>query len=427
MVDLQVMIYSQEFRPMRFPCQQSSFCIVFLLLGLTTAFAQDSPKSDDAESEPKVVKIPGVFEAVATYEVTADNEHLTDLVIERIVPHGTMVKKGQSLVWFETEAMSDKLKAAEIELELAKLAHEADTFAFEQAAKERELDKAAAKRARDAAQQEFDNYQKVDRERQIKQANFSLESSKYSLENAKEEYGQLEKMYKEDDLTEESEMIVLRRAKRSVDSAKFSLEGREISTERTIKQAIPLADKDQEDKLARALMTFEKSNLDLTIGEKKAELEMQQKQTKFDKQLKDIEEMREERKRVVLKAENDGIFIHGPLNRGKLGPKPSELEEGDKASGKQVLGVVADPSTLQIRVDLAEDKLALVREGTSCMIVPKSMPERTIEGAVKSVSSIPFASGKFDCVVTISGTVPPELVPTMSCELVFENDEPEDD
>ncbi|MEL6110539.1 MAG: HlyD family secretion protein [Planctomycetota bacterium] len=406
--------------------RRPSLCLAILLAATVIGRADDSPGSP-SDVEPSPIKIPGVFEAVTAFDVTADNEHLTDLTIERVVPHGTTVKKGQALVWFKTEAMSDKLKDAEIDLELAKLTLEAEKFAFDQAAKSRELDKALAKRTRDAAQEEFDNYQKVDRERQIKQANFSLESSRFLLESATEEYKQLEQMYKLDDLTEESEKIVLRRAKRSVDSAAFSLEGREISTERTIKQAIPRGDKDQEDKLARAVMAFEKSNLDLAIAEKKANLEMQKKQTKFEKQSKDVEEMREERKKVVLKSESDGIFIHGKLNRGKLGAKPVELKKDSKASGKQILGVVADPTKLQVRVDLSEDKLSVVTEGAACEIVPTSLPDVMIKGVVKSVGGVPFASGKFDCVVTITGKLPAEIVPGMSCDLQFaaETDESE--
>ena len=392
------------------------FVFAALLLFAASCPAQDSPSDEEA---PKSVKIPGVFEATTSYEVTADNEQLTDLTIERIVPHGTVVKKDESLVWFDAEAMSEKLTAAEIEMELAKLTLKADKFAAEQAAKRRALDKAAAKRTLDAAQQEYDNYQKVDRERELKQANFSLESAKFSLESAKEEYKQLEQMYKEDGLTEESEKIVLRRAKRSVDSATFSLEGRKISTERAIKQTIPKKDKDQEDTLARAVMAFEKANLDLEIEEQKAELELRPKQTKFDKQLKDFERLREERKRVVLKSAGDGIFLHGQLTRGKLGPKPIELKKGDKATGKQVLGIVADPTKLQIRVDLPEDKLSLMREGLSCEIVPKSMPQMSLKGIVKSVGTIPYANGKFDCVVTVTGNAPSEIVPGMNCELVF--------
>ena len=46
-------------------------------------------------------------------------------------------------------------------------------------------------------------------------------------------------MYKEDDLTEASEEIVLKRARQAVENAQFRLEGVEISTERSITQSLP--------------------------------------------------------------------------------------------------------------------------------------------------------------------------------------------
>ena len=96
------------------------------------------------------------------------------------------------------------------------------------------LDKAAAERALKLAKQAFDNYQQVDRDRSVANANFSLKSAEASLANAMEELKQLEQMYKEDELTEESEEIVLKRAQQAVESAEFRFEGTKVQTERTL-------------------------------------------------------------------------------------------------------------------------------------------------------------------------------------------------
>jgi hypothetical protein len=58
---------------------------------------------------------------------------------------------------------------------------------------------------------------------------FSLQSSKDRLEYAEEELRQLEKMYEADDLVEESEAIVLKRARNSVEAAKMSLASAQMS------------------------------------------------------------------------------------------------------------------------------------------------------------------------------------------------------
>ncbi len=68
---------------------------------------------------------------------------------------------------------------------------------------------------------------------------YHLKSAQEILEYAEEEYRQLEKMYKADDLREETEKIVLRRAKAGVDRAKLGLELAQASHEEAVKLSLP--------------------------------------------------------------------------------------------------------------------------------------------------------------------------------------------
>lgn len=396
-----------------------SFVLLFLAYA-PVCFGGDEPKSASDSSE-KLIKVTGTFEAIRQVEVSADNDHLTELMIERALPFGTKVKKGQTLIWFETKKLDQKIENAETDLKLAALALEADDFGYQQFLRQQSLDKAKTKQTRDIAQQEFDNYQKVDRERTIKQAKFSLESSEFSVESATEEFHQLEQMYKEDDLTEESEEIVLRRAKRAMESAAFSLERTKIQTERTIKQSVPRSDASQDETLARAMMAYEKSISAMANEKQKRDLELQRKKTKFKEQEEAFEQMREERKKVVLKSEIDGIFLYGQLTRAKLPAKPIDLKKGGSVTGKQVLGTVVDPAKLRIRVDLPEERLYVVRPGTKCKVVPKGMPNAKLDGVVKSVGLVPYTNGKFDCIVTVRGKQLADVMPTMTCDLQFDD------
>lgn len=400
---------------------------LLIATGLTAAHGDDEPGSASDASPSSVknspVKIAGIFQAVRQDEVSAGNKQLSDLKIERVIPYGTIVSKGQALVWFETEKLDEKIRDAETDLRLAKLSMEADEFAHQQFLKQNALDKAKAKRTRDIAQQEFDNYQKVDRERTIKQAKFSLKSSEFSLESASEEYRQLKQMYEEDDLTEESEEIVLRRAKQSMESAAFSLERTQIQTDRTIKQSVPRSDAAQEESLARAVMDYDRAMHSLANDKLKREIEIQRKRLKLKKQTENVDEMRAERKSVVLKSKIDGIFLYGEMSRGKIPAKPVELKKGTGVTEQQVIGTVVDPAKLQVRIELPEEHLSLVRQGGKCKVVTKGLPNVELDAVVKSVAIVPFSPGKFDCVVTLRGKVPAEIVPAMSCEALFASGE----
>jgi hypothetical protein len=401
--------------------------LLFALLFLAYApacFGEDEPKSPSDSSE-KPIKVAGTFEAIRQIEVSADNDLLAELTIERALPFGTKVTKGQTLVWFETKKLDQKIETAETDLKLAALALEADEFDYQQFLRQQSLDKTKAKQTREIAQQEFDNYQKIDRERTIKQAKFSLESAEFFLESATEEFRQLEQMYQEDDLTEESEEIVLRRAKRAMKSAAFSLERTKIQTERTLKQSVPRSDASEQETLTRAIMAYEKSMQSIENERRKRDLELQRKKSKFKEQEESFEKMTEERKKVVLKSEIDGLFLHGKLTRSKLPAKPVELKKGVSASGKQVLGTVVDPAKLRIRVDLPEQQFHVVRPGISCKVVPKGMPSVTLDGVVKSVGAVPFTNGKFDCIVNVRGKRLSDVMPTMTCDLLFDDPDAE--
>ncbi|MEM6690456.1 MAG: HlyD family efflux transporter periplasmic adaptor subunit [Planctomycetota bacterium] len=403
--------------PIRVTAPSITFVAALLVAIATMVRAEEQPASA-SDSQPELIRVSGVFESLRQSEVSANNEQLTNLKIVRVLPFGTAVEEGQSLVWFEAESLADKLREAETELELARIALEADQFDFQQFLKLQKLDREKAKRSRDEAQQEFDNYQRIDRELQIKQAKNSLESSKFSLDSATEEYRQLEQMYKEDDLTEESEEIVLRRAKYAMERAAYSLERSHIQTERTIKQTVPRNDASQEDTLARALLAYDTKMREMDGEAKKRKLELERKEEAFKKQSEKFKEMQMERKRTVLKSAIGGFFIHGQLNRGKFGSKPALLKKGDSVTGKQILGTVVDPARLQVRVDLPEDKMTLIKKGVVCEIEPKGIPDLKYRGVVKSVGAVPYVDGKFDCVVAIRGKAS-EVIPGMNCDLLF--------
>lgn len=394
------------------------------LFASSLAFAEDvespSDKKEKEEAKPKTFSLSGVFEAADTKEVALKTEHLTSMEIKRLVDHGKTVSKGQTVVWFQTKDIDEKIEAADTELSLAKLKLDDEEFSYKQFLETQKLDRAAAQRARKNAQQDYDNFVQVDRERQRLSAEFSLKSSKASLDNAAEELKQLEQMYKEDDLTEESEEIVLKRAKQNVEFAEFRLKGTEISTERTVKQSIPRSEASQEDTLARAQATYKKAMHDLDTARQRRDIEITRSREKFQKQENELKEMRAERKHVVLNSPIDGFVIHGKLNRGKLSDKPSTMKEGTKVTPEQVILTVANPSQLQVRIDLSEKDLSKVAVGDKCQITAKAFPEQSFKGQVKSIGAFPYVAGKYDCIVTLRrGKKQPNVLPTMACDVEF--------
>lgn len=392
---------------------------IVLALSLPLAAFGDEAETK-SESETKLIRIPAVIEAVNSAEIQIQTEHFDSFVIKRIVSHGREVQRGENLLVVDREEIDKKIKDAEVALRLSELALEGDALDYDLFLKTQNLDQAVAEQNRRAAQQEYDNFVEVDRERSVKSAAFNLKSSRESLENVEEELKQLEQMYKEDDLTEESEEIVLKRAKQAVESARFRYESAEIQSARTVEQVIPRSSATQDDALARADLAFHNSRHSAELARRKRDIEMKQKKEKFRDEERSLAELNEDRKRTVVVSPIDGLALHGKLTRGRLGDKPSTLEPESKVAANQILLTVVDPNRLQIRVDVSEENLGVFHDGAECKIEFKAFPDLQASGTVKSVSNVPYAADRYDGVVTIRGGKSLEgLLPTMTCELLF--------
>src|SRR6185503_13684977 len=110
---------------------------------------------------------------------------------------------------------------------------------------------------------DYELYTKVDGPMAKNSAEFALKSTEQSLEYVTEELKQLEKMYKADDLTEETEEIILKRAKNDVDRSQFLTEQARLRHERSTTLDIPRNAEQQAHTLRQALLTWEKSRLTL--------------------------------------------------------------------------------------------------------------------------------------------------------------------
>ncbi|MAP10012.1 MAG: HlyD family secretion protein [Rhodopirellula sp.] len=390
----------------------AAFCVI---LGANSLLAlDDAPKDKEAEKAAEPVKVQGTFEATRSWELNHGLDQFGELEIKKILPHGTEVKEGQTVVWFDTESIDKKLSAAEIDIRLARITAADEQFAFDQFVAAQKLDREDAERARQSAKQAYDNYLQVDRDRKIKSAEFDIKSSKASLENAAEELKQLQQMYDADDLTEESEEIVLKRAKRSVESAQFRLESTEIRSKRTMEQSIPAEDAQTEATWERAQMAYEKTLRNLDSAKKKRDIERRKAAEALAEKEADFEELRQQRKSIVIKAPGGGILLYGELNRGALNAKPSPIKAGVKVSTDQVIATVVQPKKMRVRLTLSEADLAGIKTGDSCVIKPAIDPKAEVKGVVDSVATVPFMGTKFDATVKVVGQLPDAVKPTMT-------------
>jgi multidrug efflux pump subunit AcrA (membrane-fusion protein) len=250
------------------------------------------------------------------------------------------------------------------------------------------------------------------------------------VEYASEELNQLMKMYNEDELTEESEKIVLRRAQRDLESSKRYQDKAKLSAERQINVNFPREDIRQDDELKRQALKYEKTKATLPYRTDRAEIALKKAQFAYDQAKKKSDELAADHKYMTLTAPIDGIVYHGRCVRGKWSGVGSsggrELEVETKVPPKKVVMTVFDPAQLVIRSEIPEDKLRFLDEKTTGTAILKSDDSVRLPVKVKGLKRVPLSSGNFDCMFEFDNVDNSKrlMLPAMNCSVsvnVYEN------
>ena len=199
----------------------------------------EAAKRKTHKVEPKRLKVEvpldGVFVASKMTEVPLRPEAWTSFEIEEVVEHGEKVREGETLFKFDDEKLDEAIADLELEQRLNELAIRSTEEEMPRMEKTLKMDFDLAERSNREAKEDFERYNEIDRPQTIKSAEFMVKYYDFMLDYEKDELEQLEKMYEADDLTEETEEIVLKRQRNSVEFAEFSLENAKLSRDETLK------------------------------------------------------------------------------------------------------------------------------------------------------------------------------------------------
>ena len=159
------------------------------------------------------------------------------------------------------DKIDEKIKGLRFELELATLDLQVAVADLELLETTSPMELAALERKNKKVQEDLKRYKKIKRPHQQESAEIALKNAHDSLAYAEEELKQLRRMYESDDLTEETEEIVLTRAETAVERSKFSLKSAKIKKEEALSFKIPRESVTLEE-------TAKRSELDLKTSRK---------------------------------------------------------------------------------------------------------------------------------------------------------------
>jgi len=336
-------------------------------------------------------------------------------VLEAAEP-GAHVKKDEVVLRLDPTKIDDAIRDAETGLALSatglKLGEE------ELAAMEKlvPLDLDAAERAKQIADEDLKRYTEIDRPSSVKQANFNVKNHENGLLYQQEELRQLEKMYKADDMVEETEEIVLKRQRDVVERVAFALELAKIATDKTLNVDLPRQDVAVNEAATRQAIALVKAKASLPTALAKKRLEVEKMKADQAKAAEKLAKLKGDRELMVAKAPSDGIVYYGPCVRGAWPKLGQNLDRGSNLKPHDVVMTIVEPRPLVVRAIVPEDQIDRMRTGLEGTVTPTGYAGLSLKAKVESVSEVPVTVGNFEAklAVTLTTDAAP-LMPGMNC------------
>ena len=396
----------------------------FMTLGLaalaaTAATADDAPATATAKKADVAfhVDLAGAFDAKDPVEVAFRPQVWGDeLEIEDAAASGA-VEAGAPLVRFKTEKIDAAVRASERDLAVAKAQLAAQTE--DQKRTEATTAAAVARAEFEAAtaQARLEQFEKIDVPLRLEESDHSLQGTRNWIADQTEELKQLEKMYKADDLTEETEEIVLTRARRDLERAKKSLDF-QTRRDKTMREVdLPREHESLKLEARRTAAERDKAVAVTALSTSQARLEVARSAANVERQETDLAKLTADRALFELKAPSAGFAAPGALYRGKwlnADEVRKALKKGGKVRPNDVLFTIVTGKAWRVATSAPEASLSWIRPGQDAEIVATQSGANPWTAKVARVS--PVASGA-EYAVDLEPTQPSEGLIGMTCRI----------
>ncbi len=384
----------------------------------TTVTVHKAPFSGDATFD-------GVFDARQMQEVAVRPEAWKEeYIIREIAAPGTAVKAGEVVLKIDSAKLQEGIADLEATLKAGEIGLRQHQIDLESLEKTSPGDLQAARRAKQTADEDLTYFVEKDREQQTKAAEFAVKSAEQNLMYIKEELRQLEKMYRGDDLREDTEEIILTRQRNQVDAARYALTVAQSERDHELKTALPRHDEELRRAAEKAALALEKLEVGSPVAIATARSELEKLRMEQANNVVKLEKLRHDLQGMTVRSLHRGVIYYGENQQGKwataaaLAPK---LATGKPVQPFEVLLTVVGPESIEVRAEVPESDLHLLRNGQTGYVIPTGYPDERIPATLSEAPPYPDVSGKFWARLTLDTTRAAKLahppVPGMTCSV----------
>jgi hypothetical protein len=333
--------------------------------------------------------------------------------IKTIAAHGSRVKSGEVLVSFDTDSIDRKLDDSKRAIDSATLSLGQAEVELKGLKDSLTLKLDATKRAARNAAEDLAYFNSTSRKIKEQRVEETLKRYRQALEGEQEELRQLEKMYKADDLTEETEEIILKRQKDAVASAEFAFHAEQLDHKRSLETEIPRESEELITAAKSAAMALAKAETELPRQISLKEIEVASARIALERQKDDFSKLGADRKLVdPIKAAADGWFYHGAIEDGRWSTGEAVkalIPSGQVAAKKTFATFIPAASPLILTAFADEATAASLPQGCSGFALAPGREDLVIPAKVEKISPTPGTDGRYR--IDLAATWPANAAP----------------
>lgn len=327
-----------------------------------------------------------------------DAESWTEFRVLEIAAHGTKVAKGDLLIRFDSQKIDEKLEDARRTLAVSTLALQQAELSAKNLRETAPHRLEAVRRAAEIAKEERSYFTGVRRKAAEDSAAQALKRSQQILANQREELKQLNKMYEADDITEDTEEIILVRQQDAVAAAEFAARMEAMDHQRTLEVTLPreaktLADHERDTALRQAT-----AEIEIPRAIEQNSLEVEALKTSRQRSAEALATLEADRGKFEITAPSEGWFYHGAMENGRwtTGESTKNLTPNGRPAGNAAFATFIPGNTeFQLVAFVDEATARALTSGLSGIAILAGREDLEIPVKLLHLAEVPGPDGTY--------------------------------
>ncbi len=386
---------------------------------------KEEPKPDtlDLKKEPLrlTVKLNGVFESKKAEQVRLKGEVFTNFELKKAVAHGETVRKGDVLIEFNAKKYNEALAEKKRALRQSEMSLKEQEISLKYLRLRHPLNREDMERYKKYADEDLKYFLEVEQEWMKKMPEFYIKTAQFSVDSAKEELKQLEKMYADDDLVEDTEEFILKRSKFMVEVYEFYYEMDKMYADRMLKFSLPRNEAMMRHFAKLRELSYRQSKETFDFVLEQTQLRYENAKQTHAKLAEQFKKFTNDKKMLVLKAPCDGVVYYGDysgeFSKGKWN-NAAEVAKGmqieKEVRNDQVLFTIIDTKPALVRMTVPEKELHWIKAGTKGTIAPTAFPDIRYVTNVTERNTLPTPGGEYVALLSVDLPMEAAIFPSMT-------------